>query len=153
MEYRKLGNSGLNVSIIGFGTGMEMRGGLMDVATPESEKAQFQYIDMCIKAGINFFDTAEIYGFGEAELTLGRNLQQGGWDRDELIISTKLHPGFEGLQGNSRKRMRIGIEESLKRLQLTNVDLLFLHRIDRQTPLKEQVSTMNEFIENDKTYY
>ena len=156
MEYRKLGNSGLDVSILGFGnmtSGMESWKGGKDIVTPELEQVNFQYIDMCIKAGINFFDTAEIYGFGVSEIILGKNLQQGGWDRDELIISTKLHPVCGGLQGNSRKRMRIGVEQSLKRLQLTNVDLLFLHRFDSHIPLKEQVSAMNEFLENDKTYY
>ena len=150
MEYRKLGNSGLNVSILSFGTGI-VKG--KDMVPSELEQVQFQYIDMCIKAGVNFFDTAEIYGSGLSEIILGKNLQQGGWDRDEIIISTKLNPLVGGLQGNNRKRMRIGVEQSLKRLQLTNVDLLFLHRIDCHVPLKEQVSTMNEFLESDKTYY
>ena len=124
-----------------------------DVYTPELEQTNFQYIDMCIKAGINFFDTAEIYGLGLSEIILGKNLQQGGWDRDELVISTKLCPAYTGIQGNSRKRMRSGINQSLKRLQLNNVDMLFLHRIDDQTTLKEQISTINEFIDSEKTYY
>lgn len=156
MEYRNLGNSGLKVSVLSFGnmtSGLEVFKGKKDEVTPELEQTHFQYIDMCIKAGINFFDTAEIYGLGVSEQILGMNLKQGGWDRDELIISTKLMPRCGGIQGNSRKRMRVGICQSLKRLQLDNVDVLFLHRIDRDVPLLEQISTINEIIEKDQAYY
>ena len=156
MQYRYLGNSGLKVSVLSFGnmtSAMETWRGGNDILSSEIEQAHFLYTESCIKAGINLFDTSELYGKGISEIILGRNLKQGGWDRDELVISTKLHPAYGGLQGNSKKRMRIGINQSLQRLQLDNVDLLFLHRIDRDVPLYEQIATINEFIEDDKTFY
>lgn len=156
MRYRNLGNSGLKVSVLSFGTmasGIGVFSGEKDVLTPELEQNCFECLETCIKSGINFFDTSEIYGLGISEQILGNNLKKGGWDRDELIISTKLMPSCGGIQGNSKKRMRVGICQSLKRLQLDNVDVLFLHRIDREVPLLEQISTINEFIEKDQTYY
>ena len=156
MEYRNLGNSGLKVSILSFGnmtSGLESFSGGKDILTPELEQTHFQYIDQCIKAGINFFDTAEMYGRGVSEQILGLNLKQGGWERDDLIISTKLLPTCGGIQGNSRKRARVAVNQSLGRLQLDNVDVLFLHRIDHEVPLLEQIKVMNEFIDAEKTYY
>ena len=154
MEFRNLGNSGLKVSVLGFGystTGMSMD----YLRSAEYEQLKFESLSLCIKNGINFFDTAEIYGNGLSEEILGKNLKQGGWDRDELVISTKLHcyTGVAGLQGLSRKRVRVGVKNSLQRLQLDAIDILYYHRNDYSVPLKEQVSVMNELIENEKIYY
>ena len=152
MEYRNLGNSGLKVSVLGLGystTGLDKT----IVESPEYEQKKFEEMNASISQGINFFDTAQYYGSGYSEIILGRNLKQGGWDRDDLVISTKLHPSLQGIQGFSRKGLRSAIEGSLKRLQLDTIDLLFHHRVDPQTPLLEQISTMNEFIENEKIFY
>lgn len=156
MDYRYLGNSGLKVSVLGFGnmtTGMNFFRGKEDVLDPEIEQNHFLMTERCIKAGINFFDTAEIYGLGTSEVILGRNLKQGNWDRDELIITTKMNPRLTGIQGMSRKRLRSGVAKSLDRMQLDHVDLLYLHRFDYDVPLKESVSVMNECIENDQAFY
>ena len=150
MEYRSLGNSGLKVSVLSFGNSVSY---YKVPNASEQEPLNFQCIQACINAGINFFDTSEAYGNGMSEQILGNNLKQGGWDRDELIISTKLMPSHGGLQGNSKKRMRVGIKNSLKRLSLDNVDILELHKLDDQVPLLSQVKTVNEFIEQDLAYY
>jgi len=146
MEYRSLGRSGLKVSALGFGN-------MVSGWTEDTEQWSFECIDKCIRAGVNLFDTAEIYGFGIAERVLGNNLKQGGWDRDDLIISDKLNPTGFGIQGLSRKRIRQATRNALERLQLDYVDILFLHRFDHEVPLKEQISAINQMIEEDKTFY
>lgn len=90
---------------------------------------------------------------GVAETILGNNLKQGGYDRDDLIISTKLHPFGSGIQSLSRKRLRQGLDHSLRRLQLEYTDVLFLHRFDHSTPLKETIRMVNQFIDDDKVFY
>lgn len=146
MDYRSLGNTGLKVSALSYGNMTASWG-------PDTEQTHFEITEKCIQAGVNFFDTAENSGKGTAESILGKNLKQGGWDRDDLVISTKLSPNFDQFFGNGRKRMRRGLSSSLERLQLNNVDLLFLHRPDSEVPLLEQIRTMNWFIEQDLTYY
>ena len=156
MEYRNLGRSGLKVSALSYGnmtTGIKSLFGKEDPLNSEVEQANFEIIDKIVKAGINFIDTAEIYGNGISEIILGKNLKQGVWDRDDLVISTKLMPSKGGIQGLSRKRIRNGFPKSLERLQLDYVDVLFIHRIDLEVPLKETISAINEIIDNDQAFY
>lgn len=156
MEYRYLGRSGLKVSVLSYGnmtTGMGLFTGKKDVYDIAMENHHQELMEKCISLGINFFDTAEIYGTGLSEVYLGNNIKRGNWDRDDLIITTKFNPRSGGIQGNSRKRLRQGINQSLKRLQLDNVDIAYLHRPDKDVPLKEQISALNEMIENDQAYY
>lgn len=112
-------------------------------------------VKRCLEHGINFIDTAEMYGFGEAEAVLGKSLKDLGVKREELVISTKLfwgatenvtsamaqfgYYGGMGLNsvGLSRKHIIEGTKASLKRLQLDYVDILFAHRPDIYTPLEE----------------
>ncbi|OMJ79956.1 hypothetical protein SteCoe_19909 [Stentor coeruleus] len=157
MEYRYLGNSGLSVPILGFGNSAAcyetLRGG-KDMLTPELEDNYFNYTKLCIDAGITFLDTSEFYGFGVGEMLLGKILKRGGWDRDDLVISTKLSPGMIGMiQGLCKKRIKHGIKDSLKRLDLEYVDLLYFHRPDDQTPVLEYVKAVNEIIENEQAFY
>ncbi|OMJ67949.1 hypothetical protein SteCoe_34750 [Stentor coeruleus] len=157
MEYRSLGNSGLSVSLLGFGNHgacyETLRGG-KDIITPELEDTYFNYTKICIDSGMTFLDTSEFYGFGVAEMLLGRILKRGAWDRDELVISTKLWPAMRGIiQGVCKKRIRYGIRDSLKRLDLDFVDILYVHRPDYETPVLEYVKAMNEAIDNEQTLY
>ncbi len=147
MQYRSLGRSGLKVSVLSYGN---MNTGFLEGNT---EAWSFDHLKKCIDLGVNFIDTAEVYGNGKAETVLGNDLKQGGWDRDDLIISDKLAPGGGGIQGLSRKRVRIGLRNALKRLQLDNVDLLFLHRFDHEVPLLESIRAVNDLIDNDLAYY
>ncbi|CAG9314361.1 unnamed protein product [Blepharisma stoltei] len=146
MKYRYLGRSGLKVSVVSFGN---MTSGWAD----GTEEWNFQCVDKCIRRGVNFFDTAEFYGFGIAETILGRNIKQGGYDRDDLIITTKFFPSNFGIQGLSRKRLRQAIDHSLERMQLDYVDVIYLHRFDAEVPLEETIRIANEIIDNDKAFY
>lgn len=147
MEYRSLGRSGVKVSVLSFGN---MTSGF----TSEAVQWSYECMDKVIRAGVNFIDTAEAYGNGAAETVLGLNLKQGGWDRDDLVISAKVSPrGLAGIQGISRKHIRRSVRNSLKRSQLDNVDIIFLHRFDTEVPLEESIRAVNQLIDEDKAYY
>jgi len=147
MQYRSLGRSGLKVSVLSYGN---MNSGFLE---GDTEAWSFDSLKKCIDVGINFIDTAEMYGHGKAETILGKNLKQGGWDRDDLIISDKLMPNGGGIQGNSRKHIHCGVRNALNRLQLDNMDVLFLHRFDPEVPLLETIRAINDMIDDDLAYY
>lgn len=132
MVYRYLGNTGLKVSVLSFGnwiTGHDEK----------EEEVQFQCMKRAWEAGVNFFDTAEGYGHGVAEEIFGKAIKRLGAAREDLVVSTKIYfYGPEANQrGNSRKHIIEGTKNSLKRLQMDYVDLLFSHRPDYFTPLEE----------------
>jgi voltage-dependent potassium channel beta subunit len=145
MLYRNLGNSGLKVSAISIGNGPTTH-----TFTPE--EVQFQVLSKLIEAGVNFIDTSECYGSGDAETILGNAIKRAGWDRDELVISTKFFQ-CGGSSGLSRKRLIQAMKNSLARLQLNYVDVMFLHRYDHETPLEETIRAVNHLIEKGKASY
>ncbi|RLN06033.1 hypothetical protein BBO99_00008799 [Phytophthora kernoviae] len=109
--------------------------------------AWYEMVKMAYQHGVNFFDTAEIYGNGQAEELLGeaikKGIAEGIWSREDLIISTKEFNGYKGFtdggpndQGNSRKHIVERLKASLKRLDLDYVDVVFSHRPEPYTPLK-----------------
>lgn len=156
MKYKNLGRSGLKVSVLSYGnmtSGMGYFSGTKDEYDISVENHHAELMQTCINNGINFFDTAELYGNGLSELYLGNIIQKSRWNREDLVLTTKFAPRMGGLQGNSRKRLRAAMKASLKRLQQDYVDVVFLHRPDDQVPLIEQVRTMNEFIEKEKAHY
>ena len=106
-------------------------------------------------AGINFFDGAEAYGAGKAELAMGRVLKKTRWPRDTFIVSSKvIQVGSRPTQrGLSRKHLVEACDAALKRLGLDYLDLFFCHRPDPTTPLEEIVHTMNELIQRGKIFY
>ena len=145
MEYRYLGNTGLKVSIIGLGNWLNNDD---DSQTLECTKTALQN-------GINYFDTAEIYGLGAAETTLGKALKELNVPREKIVVSTKIFkigddPNDAFL---SRKHIIEGIKNSLKRLQLEYVDIVFCHRYDMKTPMKEVCEAMNWCIEMGYALY
>eukprot|EP00359_Climacostomum_virens_P011056 CAMPEP_0204906766 /NCGR_PEP_ID=MMETSP1397-20131031/6144_1 /ASSEMBLY_ACC=CAM_ASM_000891 /TAXON_ID=49980 /ORGANISM="Climacostomum Climacostomum virens, Strain Stock W-24" /LENGTH=345 /DNA_ID=CAMNT_0052075771 /DNA_START=11 /DNA_END=1048 /DNA_ORIENTATION=+ len=148
MEYRHLGSAGVKVSVVSFGNWLTGH-------SPEADEASFQCISKALEAGVNFIDTAEIYGYGQAETHIGNVLKRGGWDRDSLVISTKFwrigtKPNRSGL---GRKRLVQGAKNSLKRLQLDYADIIFAHRPDYETPLEETVRAFNHLIETGRADY
>mmetsp|Transcript_1521 Transcript_1521/g.3265 ORF Transcript_1521/g.3265 Transcript_1521/m.3265 type:complete len:346 (+) Transcript_1521:3-1040(+) len=148
MEYRHIGSAGLKVSAISFGNWLTGH-------SPEAEEANFQCISKALEAGVNFIDSAEIYGNGQAETHIGSVLKRGGWDRDSLVISTKFFrcgskPNQSGL---SRKRLVQAARNSLKRLQLDYADIIFAHRPDYETPIVETVRAFNHLIETGRADY
>jgi voltage-dependent potassium channel beta subunit len=105
--------------------------------------------------GVNFFDNAEAYAGGQSETMMGEIIQEKGWDRTDLVLSTKIFWGGDGPndQGLSRKHVIEGTKAALKRLQTDYVDLLFCHRPDVETPIEETVRAMNYLIDQGLAFY
>jgi len=148
MEYRRLGSAGLKVSALSFGSWVTF-GSQLDV-----DRAA-DCMTAAYDAGVNFFDNAEVYAGGQAEILMGQVIQKAGWKRSDLVISTKLFWGGDGPNdtGLSRKRILEGTDASLKRLGLDYVDLLFAHRPDPDTPIEETVWAMNHVLNQGKAIY
>lgn len=158
MEYTKLGNTGLTVSKLCLGCmsfGDASRGfhsgWLLD------EEKSRAIIKKALDLGINFFDTANVYGKGTSEEYLGRALRDFA-DRDEVVIATKLFFG-DGLHegknttGLSRKAIFNQVEASLKRLGTDYIDVLYIHRWDYHTPIEETMSALNDLVRSGKVHY
>ena len=148
MEYRTLGRSGLKVSALSLGSWITFGQSVDDDATEACMSAAYD-------AGVNFFDGAEAYGRGQAELAMGRVFKKTGWDRDTLVISTKvIHFGdWPTQKGVSRKHLVEAVDAALERMGLDYVDLCFCHRPDGVTPPEEIVHTMNQLITRGKVLY
>ncbi len=147
MEYRQLGHCGLKLSTIGLGSWLTF-GTAVDKAVARA------CVQRAWELGVNFIDTANIYGRGAAEETLGPILKE--LNRDELVIATKVYfPMGDGVneRGLSRKHIRHQIDRSLQRLRLEFVDLYQCHRYDSSTPLEETCATMNDLIAQGKILY
>ena len=145
MEYRYLGNTGLKVSVLGFGNFI-------------NNKNDFSTKECFLKAlenGINFFDTAEIYGYGSGETSFGKIIKELNIPREKIVISTKIFKIGDDPNDSflSRKHIREGIKNSLKRLQLKYVDIVYCHRYDMYTPIEEVCRAMNWLIEQGLTFY
>ena len=148
MEYRFLGKSGLKVSAISYGSYVTFNGQF-------GEDVAYDCMVAAYDAGVNFFDNAEAYADGEAELMMGKVLKKTGWKRSDLVLSTKIFWGGKGEndRGLSRKHIIEGTDASLKRLGTDYVDLIFCHRPDLYTPIEETVRAMNHIINQGKAFY
>jgi len=148
MEYRFLGSSGLKVSALSYGAWVTF-GTQLDV------DAALACMEAAYEAGVNFFDNAEIYASGQAEVIMGEALKKSGWKRSDIVISTKLFWGGNGPndRGLSRKHILEGMDASLKRMQLDHVDLIFCHRPDYDTPVEETVRAMSYLVNTGRAHY
>lgn len=148
MEYRYLGRSGLQVSALSLG-------GWVTWGNQIGEDIAYDTMVEAYKHGVNFFDSAEVYAEGRSEIAMGKAIKRAGWKRSDLVLSTKLFWGGEGVndKGLSRKHIIEGLNASLARLQLDYVDLLFCHRPDKRTPIEETVRAMNHVIHQGKVFY
>jgi len=148
MEYRSLGRSGLKISALSFGAWVTFSDQVGEDVASACMKAAYD-------AGVNFFDNAEAYARGRAEIMMGDILKKSGWKRSDLIISTKIFWGGRGVndRGLSRKHISEGTNAALSRLQLEYVDLIYCHRPDVETPLEETVWAMNHVIRQGKAFY
>lgn len=146
MKYRRLGSAGLKVSELSYGAWLTF-GGELDVA------AARRIMLAAFEAGVNFFDNAEAYANGQAEVVMGEALKE--LKRESLVISTKIFWGGSGPndRGLSRKHVLEGTHKALKRLQTDYVDLLFCHRPDPETPIEETVRAMDHLIRQGKALY
>lgn len=146
MQYNRLGKSGLCVSELSFGSWITFGKQVGGEAVKKLMHAAFDY-------GVNFFDNAESYGHGEAEVLMGKAIRE--FRREDLVISTKIFWGGTGPNdtGLSRKHLIEGTHNSLRRLRLEYVDLLFCHRPDLNTPIEETVLAMDALVRGGSAFY
>jgi voltage-dependent potassium channel beta subunit len=150
MSYRRLGRSGLQVSVLSFGSWVSF-GSQLDI-----ERAT-ECLAAARAAGVNFFDNAEAYAGGESERIMGKAIASLGWLRETYVISTKLFwgltkgPNMENTL--NRKYLLHAIDASLERMGLDFVDLLFCHRPDPETPIEETVWAMHDIVASGKARY
>lgn len=150
MAYRYLGNTGLKVSVLSYGNWLTS-----DKKNQESQDLVSACVKKCFELGVNFFDTAEAYAYGGAEIQLGIALKELKTERKKFVVSTKLIKVGKGPNdiGLSRKRIIEGTRASLKRLDLTYVDIIFAHRPDYSVPMEEIVRGFNWLIDNGLALY
>ncbi len=154
MEYRQLGGSGLKVPALGFGTSsFGGVGKLFQAWGNTGEEEACRMIDMCLDAGVNLFDTGDVYSDGRAEEILGKAV---AGKRGRVLLSTKatfrLGVGPNDV-GSSRYHLRQSIEGSLRRLGTEYVDIYHLHGFDALTPIEEALDTLNTFVSEGKVRY
>lgn len=148
MEYRYLGHSGLQVSALSLGAWVTYGGQVGEDLATDCMVAAYE-------AGVNFFDNAEAYSRGNAEVVMGNVIKKAGWKRNELVVSTKIFWGGRkpNQTGLSRKHIIEGVQASLKRFQLEYLDLVFCHRPDIYTPIEETVRAMNFVLNQGWAFY
>lgn len=152
MQYARLGRTGLKVSRLCLGT--------MNFGPLATEAESFAIMDRALEAGINFFDTANVYGGargeGITEQIIGRWLAQGGGRRERIVLATKVYgrmgegPNDAGL---SAYHIRRACEESLRRLRTDHIDLYQMHHVDRDTPWEELWEAMERLVRDGKVLY
>jgi voltage-dependent potassium channel beta subunit len=152
MEYRYMGKTGLQLSVLSFGSWVSFHKQINDGVADE-------LMGIAYDNGVNFFDNAEVYALGESEKMMGRVLKKKNWDRTSYTVSSKAFWGWRGKEnkpnqsGLSRKHLIEACNEALQRLQLDYLDLYFCHRPDKKTPIEEVVWTMHNLIQQGKILY
>ncbi|CAN5855849.1 aldo/keto reductase [soil metagenome] len=150
MEYRRLGRTGLKVSVLSFGSWVTFDNQLKDDLAMECMAAARD-------AGCNFFDNAEVYAGGESEAVMGRVLAELSWPRWSYVLTTKLfwgiHDGPNTKNTLNRKYLMQAVDGSLDRLQQDFVDVLYCHRSDPDTTLEETVWAMSDIVASGKALY
>lgn len=156
MKYNFFGNTGLIVSEICFGT-MTFGGKGMWEAIGKIQQGEVNdLMKVVVDSGINFIDTANVYSFGESEKLLGQSIADLGFNRHDLVIATKVRGKMgEGKNnvGLSRYHIFQSVDESLKRLQLDHIDILYVHGVDPKTPVEETMRALNDVVLTGKVRY
>ncbi|MCD4687297.1 MAG: aldo/keto reductase, partial [Anaerolineae bacterium] len=152
MEYTQLGRTGLQVSRLCLGT--------MNFGPLTTEEDSFAIMDQALELGINFFDTANVYGWktgeGVTEQIIGRWMAQGGGRREKIVLATKVYGGMGDWPNEARLsayHIKRACEESLRRMQTDHIDLYQMHHIDRQTPWEEVWQAMEQLVREGKVLY
>jgi voltage-dependent potassium channel beta subunit len=152
MEYRKMGNTGLQLSVLSYGSWVTF-------SKQVDDNASDRLMGLAYDNGINFFDNAEAYEGGRSEEMMGRVLAAKNWDRTSYCISSKVFFGLHGKNnkpnqhGLSRKHITEACHAALRRMQTEYLDLYYCHRPDPETPMDEIVRTMNILINQGKILY
>lgn len=153
MEYTYLGSTGMRVSRICLGC--------MTYGTPDwrpwvlNEAESMPYFRKAVEEGINFFDTANVYSLGVSEEVTGKALREYA-NMDEVVLATKVHGVMargQNMRGLSRKNIQQACEASLKRLGVETIDLYQIHRMDRDTPIEEMLSALDQLVQQGKVRY
>lgn len=161
MKYRLLGSTGLKVSELCLGT-MTFGKNFFGIAVVEQSDANAM-VSRAIEAGINFFDTADVYSYGESETVLGQALKDSGAERDKLIIATKVRSAMTEAStagtgdvnnvGLSRQHIFSSVEKSLQRLGTDYLDLYQVHGWDILTPIEETLRALDDLVRQGKVRY
>ncbi len=152
MEYRRMGRTGLQLSVLSYGSWVTFHKQIDDSKADE-------LMSIAYDSGINFFDNAETYADGQSELMMGRVLKTKNWERSSYTLSSKAYFGWKGKNakpnqaGLSRKHLAEACTEALQRLQTEYLDLYFCHRPDTGVPIEEVVWTMHNLIQQGKVLY
>lgn len=152
MDYRYMGKTGLQLSVLSFGSWVSFHKQIDDSVADE-------LMGIAYDNGVNFFDNAEVYALGESEKMMGRVLKNKNWDRTSYTVSSKAFWGWRGERnkpnqhGLSRKHLVEACNEALQRLQMDYLDLYFCHRPDKGVPIEEVVWTMHNLILQGKILY
>ena len=150
MMHRRLGRSGLKVSVLSFGSWVTFKAQV-------DKDAAAEMLQTARDAGVSFFDNAEAYAGGESERIMGEAIRDLGWPRWSYVVSTKLfwgiHDDVNMRSTLNRKYLLSAIDESLERFGLDFVDLVFCHRPDPETPIEETVRAMSDIVSSGKAHY
>ena len=148
MKYRRLGKAGLKLSELSLGAWVTFGEQIGEDTAAACMQAAYEN-------GVNFFDNAEAYAHGNAEIVMGNVLKKMGWRRSSYVVSTKIFWGGDGPNetGLSHKHIIEGVNHSLRRFQLDYVDLVFAHRPDANTPIEETVRAFDQVIRQGKAFY
>ena len=157
MKYNFLGNTGLVVSELCFGTmTFGGSGGIWENIGKLQQDGVNELMRTVVDSGINFIDTANVYSYGQSEQLLGQSIIDLGLDRNELVIATKVR----GRMGESRNYVGLSryhifqsVDESLLRLQMDHIDILYVHGVDPKTPVEETMRALNDIVLTGKVRY
>ena len=150
MPYRRLGRSGLKVSLLSFGSWISFGNQLDD-------NLAVRCLEAARAGGVNFFDNAESYAGGQSEAIMGRAFKTLGWERHEYVVSSKFFWGIYDAPNMTnilnRKYLMQAVDASLERFGLDFLDLIFCHRSDTETPIEETVRAMSDIVSSGKALY
>ncbi|ESZ56554.1 aldo/keto reductase [Mesorhizobium sp. L103C131B0] len=159
MRYNQLGNTGMFVSELCLGTmtfGAAGENAQWGLIASLDQKGVNDIVSRSISAGVNFFDTADVYSFGQSERLLGQSLRDLGVKRSDVVIATKVHGAMgqgPNERGSSRGHIMDSVEGSLERLQLDHIDLYQLHGTDTVTPIDETLRALDDLVASGKVRY
>jgi voltage-dependent potassium channel beta subunit len=152
MQYNRLGTAGVKVSALSYGSWLTF-------GSQQAVEQSIECMGAAYEAGVNFFDNAEVYAGGESETVMGRALQELGWPRHSYLVSTKFFWGIHGEDAVNaywtlnRKYLMEAIDQSLERLGLDHIDLVYCHRPDPETPIEETVWAMSDMVASGRALY
>lgn len=159
MRYNQLGNTGMFVSELCLGTmtfGAAGENAQWGLIASLDQKGVNEIVGRSIAAGVNFFDTADVYSFGQSERLLGQSLRDLGVKRSDVVIATKVHGAMgdgPNQRGSSRGHIMDSVDASLERLQLDHIDLYQLHGTDTVTPIDETLRALDDLVASGKVRY